>query len=96
MPMTYNKGQGLLSAPFVLIDAMCLHYLLRAETRDLCRISLTCWGPLKWVVWGLVSLALFLGVYDGVGTFDAVIAALAFLFVIAAAKWARKRLAFSH
>jgi len=93
MLMTYNKGQGLLSAPFVLIDAICLHYLIRAEARRLCSISFTLWSPLTWGVWGLLSLALFLGVYDAVGTFDAAIAALAFLFVTTGAKWAKKRLA---
>jgi hypothetical protein len=91
MLMTYHKGQGLLSAPFVLVDAICLHYLLRAEARDLCNISFTLWAPWRWAVWGLLSLALLLGVYDVVGTFDAVIAALAFLFFTAGAKSMRKR-----
>jgi len=96
MLMAYHKGQGILSAPFILIDAICLHYLLRAETRDLCSISPDLWAPLKWAVGGLLSLALFLGVYDAVGTFDAAIAVLAFLFVTAGAKWVRKRRTFSH
>jgi hypothetical protein len=96
MLMTYNKGQGMISAPFVLIDTICFQYLLRAETRKLCRISFTLWTPLRWGVWGLLSLTLFLGVYDAVGTFDAVIASLAFLFVTASAKWMWKRLTFSH
>jgi hypothetical protein len=92
MLMTYNKGQGLLSAPFVLIDAICLHYLLRAQTRQLFNVPVALWVPLTWGVGGLLSLTLFLGVYDAVGTFDAVLAFFAFLFVTAAAKWAKKRL----
>lgn len=96
MLMTYRKGQGMFSAPFVLADAICLFYLLRAETRDLCRISLARWAPMSWGVWVLVSLTLFLVVYDAVGTFDAAIAALAFLLVTAGAKSLRKRLGFVH
>ena len=92
MLMKYSKGQGMLSAPFVLIDAICLHYLLRPETREFCRVSFTLWSPLTWGVWGLLSITLFLGVYDAVGTFDAAIAALAFLFVTTGAKWAKKRM----
>jgi hypothetical protein len=91
MLMTYNKGQGLLSAPFVLIDAICLHSLLRAQTRQLFSVSVTLWAPLTWGVWALLSLTLFLGVYDAVGTFDAVVAFFAFLLVTAGAKWAKKR-----
>jgi hypothetical protein len=96
MLMTHNKGQGILSAPFVLIDAICLHYLLRAEIRQLCGISYALWAPLRWGVGGLISLTLFLGVYDAVGTFDAVIAFFVFLFVTAGATWVRKRVMISH
>jgi hypothetical protein len=96
MLMTYKKGQGILSAPFVLIDAICLHYLLRAEIRQLCSISPTLWTHLGWGVWALLSLTLFLGVYDAVGTFDAVLAFFVFLSVTAGATWVRKRVMISH
>ena len=73
----YEKGIGLLIAPFLLIDGFVLRFLFKSEVRDVFALSAASWLKLNWLGSLLLLLAGYLIVQDLFGSLIAFIFALA-------------------
>lgn len=88
----YERGYGVITSPFIIIDALILRYLFKPGVREFCKISSTFLLRLQWSANVLFLLALFLIVYDIFGGLFGLSTVLAiFLGVMTAKRYKRKR-----
>jgi hypothetical protein len=87
----YFRGLGIFTSPFIIIDAVILSYLFKAEVTNFCQIFSTPLLKLKWSSKGLFLLALYLIVNDIFGNFVRIITVLAiFLGIMTTKKYMGK------
>ena len=87
----YFRGLGIFTSPFIIIDAVILSYLFKAEVMNFCQVFSTPLLKLKWSSKGLFLLALYLIVNDIFGNLVGIFTVLAiFLGIMTAKKYMRK------
>ncbi len=60
----YYRGLGLITAPFIIVDALILNYLFKPKVHQFLKISSSPLLRLQWLVKVLFLLALFVAVKD--------------------------------
>ena len=88
----YERGIGIVTAPFIIIDALILNYLFRPSVRSFLSITSNFLLRFQWVAKVFLFVALFLVVNDIFGEIVGVITVMAVVFGIGTAKKYKERL----
>jgi hypothetical protein len=83
----YERGLGLITAPFLVVDALILNYLFKSQVSQLFNIISTSLFRMQWLVKALLLLALFLSLKDIFGGLVGLIT----IIVILIRPWSSKK-----
>ena len=87
----YERGMGVITAPFVALDGVVMRYLFRENVMKFCGVSSAQFFNLKWTVSGVFLYAAFLFVNDVFGAIVTICLVLAVVMGLAVSKRQKNR-----
>jgi hypothetical protein len=88
----YERGMGVIAAPFVAIDGAVMRYLFRENVMRFCGVSSALFFKLKWTASGFFLYAAFLFVNDIFGAIVAICLVIAVAMGLAVSKRQKNRI----
>jgi len=92
MAVDYYQWLGIVTSPFLIIDALIIRYLFKPKVIELFKVSSKILFRLKWCANALFLFAIFLIVNDIFGDFVALVTIIAFLLGLEIIRNKKKRL----